>query len=150
MNYVPQAKELAEAKSEHPWLKDAPGQCLQQTLMDLDKACRARGTFKVRWRSGRRWAPSFRFPDGSRMTVEQLNRRYARVKLPKLGWVKFRQSRRLDGAVIRSATIARRGGHWFVSLLVEDGKTTPDAHAEPRTAVGVDRGVAAAVATSDG
>ncbi|WP_165693105.1 helix-turn-helix domain-containing protein, partial [Mycobacteroides abscessus] len=38
MNYGPQAKELAEAKAEHPWLKDVPGHCLQQTLMDLDRA----------------------------------------------------------------------------------------------------------------
>ena len=40
MNYQPQAHELAEAKTEHGWLKDVPGHCLQQTLMDLDKACR--------------------------------------------------------------------------------------------------------------
>jgi putative transposase len=70
---------------EHPWLAQVPGHCLQQTLMDLDKACRTHGTFKVHWRSGRRWAPSFRFPEGSKMVVEELNRRHARVKLPKLG-----------------------------------------------------------------
>jgi putative transposase len=73
MNYQPQARELAEAKAEHPWLAQVPGHCLQQTLMDLDKACRKHGTFRVRWRSGRRWAPSFRFPEGSKMAVEQLN-----------------------------------------------------------------------------
>jgi putative transposase len=37
-----------------------------------------------------------------------------------------------------------------VSLLVDDGKTSPAQHASPGTAVGVDRGVAVAVATSDG
>lgn len=79
MNYQPQAKELAEAKSEHLWLKDVPGHCLQQTLMDLDRACREHGTWKVRWRSGRRWAPSFRFPEGSKMVVERLSRRHARI-----------------------------------------------------------------------
>ncbi|SIJ23457.1 IS891/IS1136/IS1341 family transposase [Mycobacteroides abscessus subsp. abscessus] len=66
MNYQPQAKELADAKTEHPWLKDVPGHCLQQALMDLDKACRTHGTFRVHWRSGRRWAPSFRFPEGNK------------------------------------------------------------------------------------
>lgn len=30
MNYVQQARELAEAKAEHDWLTDAPGHCLQQ------------------------------------------------------------------------------------------------------------------------
>ncbi|MDT5242557.1 MAG: putative transposase, partial [Mycobacterium sp.] len=103
MNYRPQAKELAEAKVEHPWLAQVPGHCLQQTLMDLDMACRAHGTFKVNWRAGRRWAPSFRFPEGSKMATEQLNGRHARVKLPKLGWVKFRLTRSLHAMVIRSA-----------------------------------------------
>jgi putative transposase len=150
MCYRPQARELAEAKAEHPWLAEVPGHCLQQTLMDLDKACREHGTFRVRWRSGRRWAPSFRFPEGNKMIVEKLNRRHARVKLPKLGWVKFRMSRPLDGLVIRSATVSRDGVHWFISFLVDDGAQTPDAHAAPSTAVGVDRGVVVAVATSDG
>lgn len=150
MNYQPQAKELAEAKTEHLWLKDVPGHCLQQTLMDLDRACREHGTWKVRWRSGRRWAPSFRFPEGSKMAVEKLNRRHARIKLPKLGWVKFRASRSLDGETIRSATLSRDGAHWFLSVLVDDGCQAPEAHASPGSAVGVDRGVAVAIATSDG
>src|SRR3982074_462018 len=81
-------------------------------LMDLDKACRAYGTFGVRWRSGRRGAPSFRFPEGAKMAVEQLNGRHGRVKLPKLGWVKFGQTRRLAGETIGSATLTRRGRPW--------------------------------------
>ncbi|HEX7426032.1 MAG TPA: transposase, partial [Mycobacterium sp.] len=150
INYPEQARQLAEAKADHPWLAEAPGHCLQQTLMDLDKACRTHGTFRVRWRSGRRWRPSFRFPEGNKMVVERLNRRHARVKLPKLGWVKFRLSRSLDDVVLRSATLTRDGTHWFVSFLVDDGHDTPAAHAVPGTAVGVDRGVVVAIATSDG
>jgi putative transposase len=150
MNYQPQAKELAEAKTEHLWLKDVPGHCLQQTLMDLDKACRTYGTFRVHWRSGRRWAPSFRFPEGSKMVVEQLNRRHARIKLPKLGWVKYRSSRSLAGVVIRSATLCREGRHWYLSVLVDDGAAAGTVHAQPGTAVGIDRGVAVAIATSAG
>jgi putative transposase len=150
MNYKPQAAQLADAKAEHPWLAAAPGHCLQQTLLDLDKACRTHGTFRVRWRSARRWRPSFRFPEGNKMVVEKLNRRHARVKLPKLGWVRFRLSRPLDGALIRSATLTREGRHWFVSFLVDDQEVTPPVHTAPDSAVGVDRGVVVAVATSDG
>jgi putative transposase len=150
VNYEQQAHELVEAKAACPWLADAPSHCLQQALRDLDEACRKHGTFNVRWRSARLWRPSFRFPDGSRMAVEKLNRRKSRVKLPKFGWVKFRASRSLDGETIRSATLIREGEHWFVSLLVDDGMTTPAEHARPRTAVGVDRGVVVAVATSTG
>ena len=150
ISYPEQAHELAEAKDEHPWLAEAPAHCLQQTLMDLDNACRTHGPFRVRWRSARRRRPSFRFPVGNKMVVEKLNRRHARVKLPKLGWVRFRLSRTLEGALIRSATVSREGRHWFVSFLVDDAITTPTQHAAPGTAVGVDRGVVVAAASSDG
>ena len=150
MNYKEQAHELVEAKNDHVWLTEAPSHCLQQSLRDLDEACRRHGTFRVRWRSARRWAPSFRFPEGSKMALEKLNRRKAQIKLPKLGWVRFRASRHLDGEAIRSATLTKEGRHFYISLLVDDGKTTPQAHAAPDTAVGVDRGVVVAVATSAG
>lgn len=150
MNYEGQAHELVEAKEEHPWLAEAPSHCLQQALRDLDAACRKHGTFRVRWRSARRWRPSFRFPEGSTIKLQKLNRRKSQIKLPKLGWVKFRASRCLDGEAIRSATLTREGQQWFVSLLVDDGAATPGQHVAPGTAVGVDRGVAVAVATSAG
>ncbi|MGW2372125.1 transposase [Kitasatospora sp. NPDC001683] len=51
---------------------------------------------------------------------------------------------------VRSATVTRQGRHWFVSFLVEDGKQTPERHAMPSTAVGIDRGVKVAATTSDG
>jgi putative transposase len=82
MNYGPQAAELAQAKTEHAWLKEVPGHCLQQTLMDLDKACRRHGTFGVHWRSARRWVASFRFPEGSKMKVERLNRGKSQCSCP--------------------------------------------------------------------
>ena len=150
VNSHEQAHELVEAKQEQSWLNAAPSHCLQQTLRDLDQACRQRGTWKVRWRSARRWVPSFRFPEGSQMELQKLNRRKAQVKLPKLGWVKFRASRSLAGETIRSATLSKEGERWFVSFLVEDGKTPPAGHAGAGTAVGVDRGVVVAVATSAG
>ncbi|MGW8976891.1 helix-turn-helix domain-containing protein [Streptomyces platensis] len=80
MNYVPQCAELAEAKRDHPWLKTAPAQLLQQTLRDLDRACREHSTFKVRWRSKARWSPSFRFPAGKPIAVERQGRKWGRVK----------------------------------------------------------------------
>lgn len=150
ISYQSQAKELAEAKSDHRWLAEVPGHCLQQTLMDLEKACRRHGTFKVRWRSGRYWLPSFRFPDGKTMKLQSLNRRHARIKLTKFGWVKFRCSRSLKDEIVRSVTLSREGQCWYVSLLVEDGRKSPAAHSMPSAAVGLDRGVAVALATSDG
>jgi putative transposase len=148
ISYYEQAGQLVAAKAEFAWLKTAPSHVLQQALMDLDRACREHGTARVHWRSGRRWNPSFRFPDPTRIAVERLGRRWGRVKLPKLGWIRFRWCRPLGGT-IRSATMSRAGRHWFISFLIDDGETTPDQHISD-SAVGVDRGVATAVATSDG
>lgn len=147
MNYIPQAAELAEARQAFEWLRAAPSCIHQQTLRDLERACRERGTWKVHWRSKARWAPSFRFSDARWLKVERLNRRWARVKLPKMGWVTFRWTRPLGGD-IRSATVSRRAGQWYVSFLVEDGIVTPERHTG--TPIGIDRGVAIAVATSSG
>ncbi|WP_412543780.1 transposase [Longispora sp. K20-0274] len=149
MNYVEQARQMADAKTDHPWLAAAPADVLQQTLMDLDRACRDRGTWVVRWRTRSRWTPSMRMPARPRyLLVERLGRKIGRVKLPKLGWVRFRWSRP-PGGVIHSATVSWSGGQWWVSFVVEDGQTTP-THAHPGTSIGIDRGVKVAAATSTG
>jgi putative transposase len=151
INYNEQAGQLAEAKADRlcSWLGDAPSHILQQTLRDLERACKTHGTWKVRWRSKAQTPPSFRFPDANpaKMVVERLNRRWGRVKLPKLGWVRFRWTRPIGGT-IRNATILRDGGRWYISFCVEDGVAEVAPNGLPP--VGVDRGVAVAVATSDG
>jgi len=152
INYPEQCRELADAKTDPDlsWLAEAPGHCLQQTLKDLDKACRTHGTWKVKFRSKTRWSPSFRFPEGKHMRVHRLSKRWGQVNLPKFGQVRFRWTRDLGGT-IRSATLTRDGvqGHWYLSILVEDGilEAAPDPELP---AVGIDRGVTVALALSDG
>ena len=152
INYPQQAKEMAEAKTDPDlaWLSDAPSHCLQQTLMDLDKACRVHGTWKVHFRDKHRWAPSFRFPEGQRMRVQRLSKRWGQINLPKFGQVRFRMTRELGGQ-IRSATLTRDGVHglWHLSVLVEDGVLEATADLSLPT-VGIDRGVKVALALSDG
>jgi IS605 OrfB family transposase len=147
-SYASQCQELATAKATEPWLAEAPAHCLQQTLRDLDSACRHHGVWRVHWRSKRRWAPSFRFPDRKNIGhVRRLGRRAAEVRLPKLGLVHFRWSRRIGGT-IRNATVQCDGQHWYVSFCIDDGIIETPPNGLPP--VGVDRGVAVPVATSDG
>ncbi|MFU8872771.1 RNA-guided endonuclease InsQ/TnpB family protein [Micromonospora sp. SL4-19] len=149
IGYNEQARQMAEAKKDPDcaWLADAPSHTLQQTLRDLDRACKTHGTWKVRWRSKSRTAPSFRFPDPDQIGVRRLNRRWGEVRLPRFGQVRFRWTRPLDGT-IRNATVSRDGGRWYISFCVEDGVTEAAPNGKPP--VGVDRGVAVAIATSDG
>ncbi|WP_223168081.1 RNA-guided endonuclease InsQ/TnpB family protein [Nonomuraea sp. SYSU D8015] len=151
IGYAEQCRQLAEAKKDPDcaWLAEASAQVIQQTLKDLDRACREHGTWKVRWKSKARWRPSFRFPTAQQIPVEKISRKWGRVFLPKFGWVKFRMSRPLGGSV-KSATVARDGRHWFISFLVDDGLAEVSEHARPERHAGVDRGVATAAVTSDG
>lgn len=147
IGYAEQCRQMAEAKADEPWLKEAPSHCLQQALRDLDKACKAHGTFSVKWRSARKSRPTFRFPDPNHVWVERLNRRWGQVRLPKLGMVRFRWTRPLGGQ-IRNATVLKDGGRWYVSFCLEDGAAEAEPNGKPP--VGVDRGVKVAISCSDG
>lgn len=71
-----------------------------------------------------------------------------RVKLPSgLGWVKFRQSRKIDG-VIKNCTVSQHAGHWYVSFQVELTAADP-VHAST-SAVGLDAGITKLITLSDG
>jgi putative transposase len=129
--------------------EDGIAQSLQQTLRDLDVAYRrflsgeaGRPRFKVKGRG-----ESFRLPQGRDLAVRRLNRRWAQVRLPKLGWCRFRLSRPLGGE-IRHATVSRDALGWEVSFCVSLDEVP--ARANGGAAVGIDRGVAATVATSTG
>ena len=91
--------KLLKASDEYGFLKEAPAQCLQQKLKDLDKAYRD-GFDK---KQVRKWLPklrkkqihsSFRFPEPKHIEID--NRR---MKLPKLGWVSFYKSQAILGAI---------------------------------------------------
>lgn len=128
------------------FLADAPVHPLQQSLMDLDRAYR--NFFEGRAepprfrKKGRRDA--FRYPDPSQFAIDDRN---GRVKLPKLGWVPYRASRRITGSP-RQLTIAREGRHWFLSVQTEESVEAPVHPA--KGAVGVDLGVTRFAALSTG
>lgn len=128
-------------------LRDVPAQAAQQTLRDLDRAftrffC-GLGRYP-RFRSRRR-DPGVRFPQA--VEVRRVNRRWGEVRLAKLGWVRFRWTRPPGGGV-RHATVSRDALGWHVSLCVELDQAPAAPHGGPP--LGLDRGVAALVATSDG
>ena len=132
---------------EVSWLKEVDSQLLQQALKDLDRAFKAlfeRRAGFPRFKSKKRDEPSFRIPQ--RIRVEE-----GKVYVPKVGWVKIRQSRPIDGR-IKGATFKRdREGHWYVSRAVEfempDGPLPP---ANPGRVVGIDVGLTHFAVLSDG
>ena len=136
-SYTKLAKLLPEWKKSPDtlWLSESPSQTLQQALKNLESSFRnffAKRTdfpkFKKRGQSD-----SFRYPQGFK--VEQGN---SRLFLPKLGWVRYRNSRTMQG-VAKNITISQSGGKWYASIQTELEVETP-LHSST-TAVGIDVGV---------
>ncbi|EAB6843339.1 IS200/IS605 family element transposase accessory protein TnpB [Salmonella enterica subsp. salamae] len=133
----------------HIFLQDAYTDNLQQKLKDLhaawkrcfDKKLAAKAPVWKRKNEGR---DSIRFVNFEKYC--RLENR--RVKLPSgLGWVKFRQSQRVNGK-IKNATISQLAGQWYISFQVE--VETAEPNHTSTTIVGLDAGVTKLATLSDG
>ncbi|MHB8324018.1 MAG: RNA-guided endonuclease InsQ/TnpB family protein [Candidatus Dormibacteria bacterium] len=93
-----------------------------------------------------------RFRDPQDVKFRRTSRRWGEVKIQGVGWIRVRVHRPLLGSRITSAAVAiEPDGKMFISLLCERHKRQPTVPlAEAGSVAGVDRGVAVAVATSDG
>lgn len=143
-SYTALANQLPALKKELPWLVECPSQALQQALKDLERAYTnffaRRADFPRFKKKGRR--DSFRYPQG--VKLDQAN---SRIFLPKLGWIRYRNSRAALGTV-KNVTVSHACGKWFVSIQTEREVAQPVPHA--RRAVGIDMGVARFATLSDG
>jgi putative transposase len=129
---------------EHEFLSAVPAQALQQALKNLERAYtnffQKRADFPKFKKKGQR--ESFRIPQG--FEVDNQN---GRIKLPKLGWMRYRKSQDILGEA-RNVTVSEWCGKWFVSIQTEREVQTPQHPAI--SAVGLDWGVVNFVTLSDG
>ena len=141
-------RALTEWRSgdDTPWLKDAPCHPLQQALKDLEKAYKnffaKRAGFPCFKRKGN--GDSFRYPDPKQINLNEPNNR---MFLPKLGWLRYRNSLAVLGE-IRNITVSQSGGKWFASIQTRRDVEPPLPTAT--TAIGIDVGVARFATMSDG
>lgn len=143
IGYFEQNNELVSLKRQEAtlWLKDIHSQVLQQALKNLDTAFQ---NFFQNVKSGKKpgfprfkckgLRDSFRYPQG--VSVEG-----DRVYLPKIGWVRFRKSREIEGE-IKQATILREAEHWYISFSTEQQVPDPaPVQIDEEKAVGIDMGL---------
>lgn len=128
-----------------PWLAEVPVHPQQQSLKDLERAYSnffaGRAEFPRRKKKGQ--SDSFRYPAPKQIKLDQPS---SRVFLPRLGWVRYRNSRQVEGE-IRNATVSQIAGRWYVSILTAREADPPTAHGEP---VGIDMGIVRLATLSDG
>ncbi len=144
LNYYSQANELPAAKQEHPELKLVNSQVLQGVLQRLDQAY-------LRFFSGAGF-PRFKSRDRFRsMTFTQTGYRLLerKLKLARVGEVKIKLSRPVEGE-IKTLTITRNSsGHWYASFSCDLGPSqVPMRPVEVE--VGIDLGLEKFLTCSDG
>lgn len=148
--FAEQCRQLTEARTEFEWLRAGSSTVQQQALKDFTQAMANffRGTHRrPTWRR-RGQGDGFRIV-GSRglaWDVRRLSRNVGEVKIPKVGWVRFRWSRAVPDAKSFRVT-CDRAGRWHVAFA-----TIPETIPAPGNSdtVGVDRGVAVSAALSTG
>ena len=146
LTYAALCKELTRWRNDPAlvWLKHSPSQALQQSLKDLERAYQhffaKRADFPRFKRRGVKEA--FRFPQG--VKLDQAN---SRIFLPKLGWVRYRNSRFIEGEM-GNMTISRSCDRWYVSIQTEREISQP-IHPSS-TSVGVDVGITRFATLSNG
>jgi len=140
---------LVDLKAARPWYKSIDSDVLQRNIARLNTAYKnffdGRGFPAFKNRSNFR---SFEYKPG------RVKFKGSKVYLPKIGWMRFFNSRPIpDGFAVRSVTIRRRTEGWFISVRMVD-KSVPMAIPRPisevKTAVGLDMGLTKLVHCSDG
>jgi transposase len=147
--FAGQCRQLTEARAEFAWLRAGSIIVQQQALKDFAQAMANffAGTHRrPTWRK-RGQGEGFRIVAVKSGDVRRVSRNVGEVRVPKVGWVRFRWSRTVPAGV-KSYRITRdRAGRWHAAFAV-----IPEPIAAPGTGevVGVDRGVAVSAALSTG
>ncbi|MCZ4511418.1 transposase [Streptomyces sp. ActVer] len=169
--FAEQCRQLTEARRANGWLGAGNADVQQQALKDFSKAKNARftsGFGEPTWRKkfgheGFRVIGTDRVPEfetggapklnakgkqvmGRSVVVQKLSRRWAQVKVPGCGWVRFRLTRPQLSAA-KTFRVTSRNGQWHIAFAV-----VPEPIAAPGTGevIGIDRGVKITAALSDG
>ncbi len=145
--YYTQCKALTQARKDFEELGNVHVHVLQHTLKRLENAFVAmwdRGYGFPRFKSTKRMR-SFTYPQ---LGVSPLKE--GAVKLPKIGWVKMRQSRPIPkGFELKQVRIVKRVSGWYAMLILKLEVAVPDPppHGEP---LGIDLGLSKFLAASNG
>ncbi|HEY9296784.1 MAG TPA: transposase [Phormidium sp.] len=143
-----QITALPELKVSRPWYAGIDSTVLQQNVKRLDTAYKnffdGRGFPSFKNRSNFK---SFTYTMGVKI---QGNKIY----LPKLGWMRFHNSRSIpNGFTIKACTVRKRQNSWYISVRIEDStipEHTPKTIGDKPKVLGIDLGLTKLVHLSDG
>ena len=126
----------AQYKKDYPWLKEVDSLALCNVQLNLQKAYKSffQSNFGFPKFKSKRHHQSYQtYNQKGTIAIEN-----GKVKLPKIGWVRLKQHRKMTG-LIKSATISKTTtGKYYISILCET-----DIQSYPKTnlSVGIDLGL---------
>lgn len=152
LNYYACSADLTHLKKEKDWLREPDKFALQSALRNLDDAYQrffdrvkkgeAPGHPKFKSKRDRNRSYTTRYTNGN---IRVLDRH---VKLPKLGLVKCRISRQVEGRVLSATVSQKSSGKYFVSITCTD--VVQESLKSTGAIVGIDLGLKELCITSDG
>jgi len=149
--YLDQCRQLTAARAENPWLAEGSQMVQQQALRDFARAMAAffdpeNPAGRPSWRKAGR-SEGFRVVAIKPDDVRRLSRHIGQVRVPKVGWVRFRWSRTVP-PVVKSYQVTRdRSGRWHIAFAAIPGSIPAPGNGQ---VAGIDRGVAVSAALSTG
>ena len=150
-----QCRQLTEARAAEPWLAAGSQTVQQQALRDLDQSWRYffAGTHrKPGWRKqgireGFRIAGKRGDGGGFTWGARRLNRNWGQVKIPKIGWVRFRWTRAVPEDAKSYRVTLDCAGRWHIAFTAIPEPIPAPGNGE---VVGIDRGIVITAALSTG
>ena len=147
--FAEQCRQLTEARAENEWLRAGSIIVQQQALRDFAQAMAnffGRTHRRPTWRK-RGQREGFRIVAVKAGDVRRVSRSVGEVRVPKVGWVRFRWSRAVPEGVKSYRVTRDRAGRWHVAFAAIPDPVPAPGNGE---VVGVDRGVAVSAALSTG
>jgi putative transposase len=145
--FAEQCRQLTELREGFPWVAEGSIIVQQQALRDFHQAWNNffGGTHdRPTWR--RKGAhEGFRIV-GTDWEVRRLNRHWAEIKIPKVGWVRFRASRKVPTEAKSLRIKLSPQGQWHVAFACIP---KPIDGPGDNSLLGIDRGVVIPIACSD-
>ncbi|WP_346207664.1 IS200/IS605 family element RNA-guided endonuclease TnpB [Caldifermentibacillus hisashii] len=146
LTYNACSSQLTQLKKKLTWLKEVDSIALQSSLKNLADAYNRffkKQNDKPRFKSKKNKVQSYttKHTNGNIVIIGN------KIKLPKLGLVKFAKSREVEGRILNATVRRNPSGKYFVSILVE---TKVQELPKTNSSVGIDVGLKDFAILSDG
>ncbi|MBC6431998.1 IS200/IS605 family element transposase accessory protein TnpB [Nostoc sp. HG1] len=154
LNYNACSQHLTLLKKEIEWLKEVDKFALQNSLKNLETAYKnffsdlkksknkkGVGFPKFKKKYGCKQSYKTNLTNGNIQVIEN------RLKLPKLGWIKFHKSQDITGKLVNVTVTRTSSGKYIASILCE---TELEKYPQVTQNIGLDLGIKAYLVTSDG